>query len=66
MKITLYSTGCPQCKVLKRKLDELKLTYDTVSDPQAIIDMGFQSAPVLEVDGQRYNFVQGLKWVKEY
>lgn len=66
MKITLYSTGCPQCRVLKRKLDDLKLEYDIVSDPQQIIAMGFQSAPVLEIDGERYNFVQGINWVREY
>ena len=65
MKITLYSTGCPQCRVLKRKLDDLKIEYNIVSDPQAIMDMGFQSAPVLEVDGERYNFVQGINWIRE-
>ena len=32
MNITLYSTGCPQCKVLKAKLDQAGIKYNTVSD----------------------------------
>lgn len=57
MKITLYSKPhCVQCTATKRALDKAGLTYTTVDvsvDAEAlerIIAMGFQQAPVIELD----------------
>ena len=30
--ITLYSTGCPNCRLLKEKLDRFGKQYETVTD----------------------------------
>ena len=65
MNITLYSTGCPQCKVLKTKLDAAQIQYTTVSDQAVMAAMGFRSAPILQVDNVTYKFTEAIKWIKE-
>lgn len=34
--IRLYSTGCPKCNVLKKKLDALNAKYDVITDMDEI------------------------------
>lgn len=65
MKIIMYSTGCPQCQVLKRKLDSAGVEYETVTDTKLMIRKGFSAVPVLEIDGECLSFAQAMKWVKE-
>ena len=65
MNITLYSTGCPQCKVLKTKLDQAGIKYNTVTDQATMAAMGFKSAPILQVDNATYKFADAIKWIKE-
>lgn len=61
--ITLFSTECPKCKVLERKLNNKNITFEKSSDIQEVIDKGFMSAPVLKVDNVYYDFKQGVDWV---
>lgn len=61
----LYSNDCPKCKVLKAKLDEKNLTYDISDDFTFLLQYGFSSLPVLEVDEQFYNFAEAVKLLKE-
>ena len=65
MKITLYSTGCPQCSVLKKKLDAANINYEVVSDQEVMVQLGFKSAPILEVDGNYFTFSDAIKWLRE-
>ena len=64
-KIMLYSTGCPQCKVLKKMLDDNKVEYTTCSDVSLMMEMGISSVPMLRVDDELMNFPAAMKWVKE-
>lgn len=34
--ITLYSTGCPKCNILKRKLDAANIEYAVVTDENEV------------------------------
>lgn len=63
--VNLYSTGCPQCKVLTQKLDEKGIIYNIITDVDTMIKRGFTSVPVLEVEDKVYNFSQAIQWVKE-
>ena len=65
MNITLYSTGCPQCKVLKSKLDNAGIKYNIVTDQTTMMAMGFQLLPILQVDNVTYKFAEAVKWIKE-
>ena len=63
-EIILYTTHCPICEVLKRKLDAKNVQYRIVDDPDQIErETGFSRAPMLKING---NIIQGLaanNWV---
>ena len=66
MEITLYSTGCPKCQVLKKKLDAKGIQYKVVDDINTIAATGFMSVPLLEVDGKVMLFNDAVEWVNNY
>ena len=61
--LKLYSTGCPKCKVLKSKLDSKKIEYTIIEDIEVMKNKGFNSLPVLEVDGTMYEFREAVNYV---
>ena len=63
-KITLYEHGCPRCKVLKMKLDQKGVEYETVNDVEVMKAKGFNEAPKLEVDGVVYGFKEAVDLLK--
>lgn len=63
MKVILYSTGCPKCNILKKKLDEKNIKYDIISDIQTMIAKGMNLLPVLEVDGVEMEYKVAVTWV---
>lgn len=63
MNMTLYSKpGCPQCKVLKMKMDKAGVTYNHIEDEDAIIALGVKAAPALVVEGAVYTGPDAIKW----
>lgn len=65
MEITLYTTDCPKCKILESKLEEKGAEYKICKDQDIMIEKGFMSAPVLEVDGKTMTFGVANKFVNE-
>ena len=63
-KIILYEHGCPRCKVLKAKLDQSGVEYETVNDIEVMKEKGFNEAPKLEVDSVVYGFKEAVEWLK--
>lgn len=63
MKVTLYSTHCPKCEVLKKKLNSNGIDFEEVNDIKIMVEMGFMTAPILEVDGKIMNFSEANKWI---
>lgn len=61
--ITLYSTGCPKCKVLKKKLDEKGIEYMVNSSVEEMMTLGITQVPVLCIDGKLLQFKQAVDWV---
>lgn len=64
MNVILYSTGCPQCKVLEQKLKDARIDYEVSDEIDKIVEMGFMTAPVLEVDDQFMNLQAAFQWVE--
>lgn len=64
-QIILYEHGCPRCKVLKMKLDQKGIQYETVNDIEVMKDKGFVEAPKLEVNGVVMGFKEAVDWLKE-
>ena len=65
MSIVLYSTKCPKCKVLETKLKQNNIKFEEINDVEIMVQKGFKSAPVLEVDGVTYGFKEAVEWIKE-
>ena len=63
MEVILYSTNCPKCNVLEKKLSVMNINYEIVTDTESMIKKGFMSAPMLEVDGNIMDFNSAIKWV---
>ena len=61
--IVLYSTNCPKCNVLMKKLQQSGIDFDLVEDADIMIQKGFMSAPILEVDGNAMDFMSAINWV---
>lgn len=63
MNIVLYTTFCPKCKVLEKKLQQKDIVYEVVTDIDVMTEKGFMSVPVLEVDGTIMDFKTASDWI---
>ena len=63
--VKCYSIGCPRCIVLEKKLEQKNINFELISDRDIMEAKGFQSAPVLEVNGVVMDFTQAVKWIGE-
>ena len=63
--VKLYSTGCPKCKIIKTKLDKANIEYEIISDMNIMLNKGFKSVPMLEVDNKVLNFNEIVSWLSE-
>lgn len=64
--ITLYSTGCPKCQVLEKRLKKNNLDFTISDDVDFLIEKGFQSAPILGVGTLLFDFNSAMKLLKMY
>ena len=62
-QIILYSTGCPKCQVLTKKLGAAGVKYEVKTDVDEMLSLGIKSAPVLSVDGNLMDFSKAVQWV---
>jgi len=63
-KMTLYTTGCPKCRILERKLDDKKLEYEKCEDKNTMAELGIRAVPVLKVeDGRMLGYFEAVKYV---
>nr|DAF39414.1 MAG TPA: Thioredoxin domain [Caudoviricetes sp.] len=65
MNVILYSTGCPKCNILKKKLADAQIDYTVVEDIDVMLSKGLKDVPWLEVDGVLMNFIDSSKWINE-
>ena len=65
MDIILYTTGCDRCKVLKAKLDAKNIQYKIMDDVEKMIEDGFKTVPILEVEGNQLVFSEAIQWVNQ-
>lgn len=63
MNVILYSTGCPKCNVLKKKLDKANVDYSIISDKEVILKTGFTVVPVLQVDDKFLEFKEANEYL---
>lgn len=67
--IRLYSTHCPKCRVVEKKLEQAQIQYDLIDakeNPEVIEELtalGVQQMPVLIVDDKILGFSEIIKWI---
>lgn len=64
--ITLYSTGCPKCNILEGRLTNDKIDFTISNDIDKLIEMGFQNAPILQINDQFIEYGEAMKRLKAY
>lgn len=65
MSVVFYSTHCPKCKILESKLKQNNIVFEENNDVELMLQKGFTTVPVLEVDGVAYSFKEAIKWIGE-
>jgi len=65
MKITLYSNNCPRCEHLASLLTAESIPYYHVTDVDLMLQRGFKTVPMLEVEGQIIDYPAALAWLNE-
>lgn len=65
MEVVLYSTGCPQCNVLKKMLDSKGVSYVVNTNVEDMMRLGLTSVPYLSVDGELFDCAESMAWVNE-
>ena len=62
-EIIFYSTHCPRCQVLEKKLQQKGIEYKEVNDTEEMIRIGLRTAPALSVNGTLMNFTAANAWI---
>ena len=63
--IVLYSTGCPKCNVLKKKLNAAGIEYTEVTDTNIMTELGIDAVPVLKVNDKMLSYINAVKYINE-
>lgn len=61
----LYTTGCPRCNVLEKKLKNANIDFDICTNTDIMLEKNIIYAPALEVDNKLLDFKEAVKWVGE-
>lgn len=65
MNVILHTNHCPRCRVLETKLKEKNIEFEENNNVEVMMQRGFRTAPVLEVDGIIYEFKDAVDWIGE-
>lgn len=63
--IILYSTNCPKCKVLKKKLEQKNIPFIENNNIEEMKEKGIYEVPVLEKDGILFNFTEAINKINQ-
>ena len=59
----LYSTDCPKCRILEGALKDKGIEFKIVKDQDLMIEKGFMSAPMLEIDNKTMTFTEAIRFL---
>lgn len=63
MDIVLYSTHCPRCTVLEKKLKSKGIKFEVETSIDDMLALGITQVPMLRVDDKLLNFAEANTWV---
>jgi glutaredoxin len=63
--LKVYSTNCPKCKILEKKLNSMDKEYELINDPDAVYEASekydIKEAPFVVNGDHLYNFSAAIK-----
>lgn len=65
MEIIFYSTNCPKCKILEKKLTEKNIKFTKNNNVVEMAELGIDQVPVLSINGSLLSFVEANEWINE-
>ena len=63
MQAILYSTHCPKCNILTKKLNEKQIDYIENTSTEEMISLGITQVPMLKVGDKLLNFKESVDWI---
>nr|DAX24493.1 MAG TPA: NrdH [Caudoviricetes sp.] len=63
--VVFYTTGCPKCGVLKKKLDAKGIKYEENNSVMEMLALGITQVPVLKVENQLLEFAEANNWINQ-
>lgn len=63
MNVVLYSTNCPKCLILEKKLTQKGISFEINNNVEAIRELGYLAAPLLKVDDEVMDFSKANTWI---
>lgn len=63
MKIILYTTHCPKCKILENKLKSKNIEYMIEEDVEKMLSLGMSEVPQLQVENEILDFGTAVRWI---
>lgn len=64
MEVILYSTGCPQCNILKEMLQKKNVIFQIEDNVEKMKELGFSSLPMLSINNKILNFKEAFNFLK--
>lgn len=61
--IIMYSTGCPRCNVLEKKLTSKGISFKINNSIDEMTKLGITTVPCLMVDGKLMEFKEAVDWI---
>lgn len=63
--IVLFSTGCPKCSILKKKLKQKGIVYQENNSVEEMLGLGITQVPVLKIRSRLLEFADANDWVNK-
>ena len=63
MNIVLYSTHCPRCTGVEKKLEAKGIQFEVETSVDDMLALGITQVPMLRVDDKLLNFAEANTWV---
>lgn len=61
LPLVLYSTGCPRCVVLKKKMEQAGMKFEVEQDVEKMTALGIKSVPMLKVGDEMLDFNKAIQ-----
>lgn len=65
INVILYSTHCPKCNVLEKKLNAKHIDYEVNTSIDEMRSLKIFTAPVLKVGEELMDFSSAVSWVEQ-